>query len=51
MERADSLATNDLVEAAKTVFAGFGLPNKRVSGAGMNFTSDILTLTFLFIKH
>ena len=40
VEKANSLAADDLVKAAKIVFTKFGLPKSIISDAGMNFTSD-----------
>ena len=40
MKRADGLSEEDLIRAAKILFKEFGLQQKTVSDAGMNFVSD-----------
>ena len=40
VKRADSLAADDQLKAAKIVFAEFGLPMKIISNADTNFTSE-----------
>ena len=40
MRKADGISAEDLIRAAKIVFAKFGLPKKTVLDKGMNFVSD-----------
>ena len=42
MKKVAGLSVDDLVHITKLIFAEFGLPNKIISDAGMNFMSDIL---------
>ena len=41
LKRADSLAADDLVTAARIVLTEFGLPKETISDAGMNFTTEM----------